>query len=81
MACLDDLVQGKLWAATDPNRVASKRAKDEADLIRLCESHSQVLNLIPPASFLKSTQSDLVRSLSDLACKCDGVIVFMGQTT
>ena len=48
IACLADLVQGKLWAATDPARRASKRAKDRADLIRLCESHPQVIALIPP---------------------------------
>jgi hypothetical protein len=48
VACLADLVQGKLWAATDPARRASKRAKDEADLVRLCESHPQVIALIPP---------------------------------
>jgi len=46
VACLEDLVQGKLWAATDPARRASKRAKDEADLVRLCESHPQVIGLI-----------------------------------
>jgi hypothetical protein len=48
VACLNDLVQGKLWAATDPQRRASKRAKDRADLIRICESHPRVIALIPP---------------------------------
>ncbi len=48
VACLADLVQGKLWAATDPQRRASKRAKDRADLIRLCESHPETVALIPP---------------------------------
>jgi hypothetical protein len=45
---LADLVQGKLWALTDDSRRASKRAKDRADRIRLCESHSAAISLIPP---------------------------------
>lgn len=48
VASLMDVVQGKLWAATDPARRASKRAKDAADLIRLAESHPQVFQLVPP---------------------------------
>jgi hypothetical protein len=48
VASLMDVVQGKLWAATDPERRASKRAKDAADLIRLAESHPQVFQLVPP---------------------------------
>ncbi len=47
VAALPDLVQGKLWAATDPARRASKRAKDEADLVRICESHPAMLGRIP----------------------------------
>ena len=45
---LPDLVRSKLWAATDPARRASKRAKDRADLIRICESHSEGTAAIPP---------------------------------
>jgi hypothetical protein len=47
VACLEDLVQGKLWALADDQRRASKRAKDRADLIRLCESHAAAIPLIP----------------------------------
>lgn len=47
VACLADLVQGKLWAATDPTRRRSKRAKDEADLIRLAELHPEVFASVP----------------------------------
>lgn len=47
IACLEDLVQGKLWAATDPNRRASKRQKDRLDLTRLVESHPRILSLVP----------------------------------
>jgi hypothetical protein len=46
VASLPDVVQGKLWAATDSSRRSSKRAKDEADLVRICESHPEVLGLI-----------------------------------
>lgn len=53
VAALADLVQGKLWAATDPARRASKRAKDEADLVRICESHSAMLSRIPPGLFAR----------------------------
>lgn len=48
IASLADVVQGKLWAATDPTRRRSKRAKDHADLIRLAELHPRVLDIIPP---------------------------------
>ena len=47
VACLEDLVQGKLWAATDPARRASKRQKDRLDLTRLCEAHPRILSLVP----------------------------------
>lgn len=47
VACLDDLVQGKLWAATDPARRASNRQKDRLDLTRLCEAHPRLLPLVP----------------------------------
>jgi len=47
VAALEDLVQGKLWAATDPARRASKRQKDRLDLTRLAEAHSYLIQLIP----------------------------------
>ena len=50
VASLADLVQGKLWALTDDSRRASKRAKDRADLIRICESHSEAISLNPAGS-------------------------------
>jgi len=48
IASLADVVQGKLWAATDPARRATKRQKDAVDLARLAESHPKVFSLIPP---------------------------------
>jgi hypothetical protein len=47
VAALPDLVQGKLWAMQDESRRASKRAKDRADLIRLCEQNPVALDYIP----------------------------------
>jgi hypothetical protein len=48
VAALEDLVQGKLWAAMDTTRRASKRQKDRLDLTRICESHARIIPLIPP---------------------------------
>lgn len=56
VAALEDLVRGKLWAVSDPNRRASKRAKDEADILRLCESHPSLLALIPVGCFSRVDQ-------------------------
>jgi len=46
VACLADVVQGKLRTATDSTRRKSKRSKDETDLIRLAESHPVVFDLV-----------------------------------
>ena len=47
VASLEDVLQGKLWAVCDDTRRASKRAKDRADIIRLCEDHPTLLGLVP----------------------------------
>lgn len=39
VARLEDVLQGKVWAAQDPTRRASKRQKDLADIARLLEAH------------------------------------------
>jgi hypothetical protein len=48
VAALADLVQGKLWAFQDMTRRASKRTKDRADLIRLCETRADAIACVPP---------------------------------
>ncbi len=48
VAALEDLVQGKLWAASDETRRPSKRQKDRLDLTRLCEAHPRIIAMIPP---------------------------------
>lgn len=48
VACLEDVVQGKLWAYLDPQRRLTKRKKDELDLLRLAEKYPQLKSLYPP---------------------------------
>jgi hypothetical protein len=47
VACLEDVVRGKLWACDDPQRRLSKRKKDELDLIRLAEAYPELKLLYP----------------------------------
>ena len=47
VAALEDVVQGKLWAWRDAKRRASKRKKDELDLIRILESYPETRTLMP----------------------------------
>lgn len=48
VAALDDVVRGKVWAYSDPERRPSKRQKDLSDLMRLVESHPDLLESLPP---------------------------------
>jgi hypothetical protein len=47
VAQLADIVQGMLWAWSDPQRRLAKRKKDELDLIRLAESYPELLPRYP----------------------------------
>ena len=47
VACVEDVLQGKVWAATDPERRASKRRKDLLDIERLIESMPELRPLVP----------------------------------
>lgn len=49
IACLEDIVHGKLWVYSDPQRRLSKRKKDELDLIRLAERYPELRPLYPSA--------------------------------
>jgi hypothetical protein len=49
VARLEDVVRGKVWAASDLTRRASKRQKDLADIARLLEEHPEVRELVPQA--------------------------------
>ncbi len=48
VAGLEDVLQGKIWAAGDPERRASKRHKDLLDIERILESHPQLRERVPP---------------------------------
>ena len=47
VALLEDLLKGKVWAAQDPNRRASKRQKDLADIARILESFPHLRSAVP----------------------------------
>lgn len=47
VARLEDILQGKIWAIQDPNRRASKRQKDLADIARILESYPDLKARVP----------------------------------
>ena len=47
VASLEDLLHGKVWAAQDPTRRASKRQKDLADIARLLEAYAHLREMVP----------------------------------
>ena len=47
VASPEDILQGKVWAAQDPTRRASKRQKDLADIARLLEAYPALRNQMP----------------------------------
>jgi hypothetical protein len=49
VAALEDVLQGKVWAASDPMQRRSKRQKDLADILRLVETYPHLESLIPPS--------------------------------
>lgn len=57
VATLEDVLEGKLWAATDSTRRPSKRRKDILDIERIIEAAPQLRSRVPP---------DLLRRISEL---------------
>lgn len=47
VASIEDVIRGKVWAASDASRRASKRQKDLADIARLLEAHPRLRDLVP----------------------------------
>ena len=47
VADLTDLLQGKVWAAQDRQRRASKRQKDLADIARILEAYPDLRDQVP----------------------------------
>lgn len=48
VAGIKDVLQGKVWAALDPERRGSKRQKDLADISRLLEKYPELQSKVPP---------------------------------
>ena len=47
VAAIEDLLQGKVWAASDPGRRPSKRQKDLADIARIIEAYPELRARVP----------------------------------
>ena len=47
VAAIEDVLQGKIWAAEDKARRPSKRQKDLADILRLIETKKGLFSLVP----------------------------------
>ncbi len=47
VARVEDVLQGKIWAALDETRRPSKRQKDLADILRLVEKRPALAGLVP----------------------------------
>jgi hypothetical protein len=47
VADMDDVLQGKVWAYSDPARRRSKRQKDLADILRLVEAYPHLASRLP----------------------------------
>lgn len=47
VASVEDVLKGKIWAASDPERRASKRQKDLADIARLLEAYPELRPQVP----------------------------------
>lgn len=48
VARLEDVLRGKIWAVTDPERRPSKQLKDLADIARILESYPELRAQVPP---------------------------------
>ena len=48
VACLPDVLRGKVWAYSDKTRRQSKRQKDLSDIMRLVETHPELKVDLPP---------------------------------
>lgn len=48
VASIEDILQGKVWAAMDVDRRQSKRQKDLADIARILEVSPSLRNRVPP---------------------------------
>ena len=47
VATLEDVLQGKIWAASDPDPRATKRRKDLLDIARILKANPQLKSRVP----------------------------------
>ncbi len=47
VADIEDVLRGKVWAASDPERRGSKRQKDLADIARIIEAYPRLRESVP----------------------------------
>ncbi len=47
VACIEDVLKGKIWAFQDDTRRPSKRQKDLADILRLLEAKKSLISFLP----------------------------------
>jgi len=47
VASIEDGLQGKIWAASDPDRRARKQRKDLLDIARILEANPQLRSRVP----------------------------------
>ena len=47
VAAVEDVLRGKIWAASDPARRPSKQKKDLLDITRLLEAHPRLRSRVP----------------------------------
>ncbi len=48
VAAVEDVLQGKIWAAQEPTRRPSKHLKDLSDIARLIENYPELKTHVPP---------------------------------
>jgi hypothetical protein len=46
---VEDILQGKIWAASDSTRRPTKRRKDLLDIERILENYPHLRERVPPA--------------------------------
>lgn len=49
VASIEDVLQGKIWADSDPDQRATKRRKDLLDIARILEANPQLKSRVPDA--------------------------------
>ena len=64
VASVEDVLQGKIWAASDPERRGSKRQKDLADIARILEKYPELRLKVPQEIRARLVDDSMGESLS-----------------